>query len=296
MLGDLYFYEKFRAVKMEPDYLSAYGWYLKAAEKGDTVSMNHVGEMAFDGIGCEKNSQKAKYWLRKAIEKGNPFAVKLYHTCFGEVPSSRKYQNLQNFYKNYLFPESEWMILERKNNKTLLLARTVIGFRQYHSSNLHFDWATSDMRKWLSEEYYNSFTPKQRKHILLTEVINSNLPSWGSLSGEAFFPNVSNSNTKDYIFLLSKTDFLEYFRYKGIDATAPWPNRQMKEDCLRVVKEHGQQVSYFNKWHASWWWLRSSAATGFDEAIQVMHTGGYDLNSDFTFPACGVRPAFWIDL
>jgi hypothetical protein len=41
--------------------------------------------MAYGGIGCEKNIETAKFWLLKAIEKGNQYAMKAYKAHFGDI-------------------------------------------------------------------------------------------------------------------------------------------------------------------------------------------------------------------
>jgi hypothetical protein len=109
-IGNMFFYNHFRPVKKgtadflkkalqnngsvmpwdmtdeyEPDYRSAYKWYLRAAENGNGDSMNNVGNMLYLGSGCEKDVEKAKYWLQKAIEKGVPYAMKAYQAYFGDI-------------------------------------------------------------------------------------------------------------------------------------------------------------------------------------------------------------------
>ena len=49
----------------EPDYKEAFGWYLKAAEHGDTIAMCRVGEMYLEGKGVLKDCSAAVEWFEK---------------------------------------------------------------------------------------------------------------------------------------------------------------------------------------------------------------------------------------
>ena len=53
------------------DYTQAFYWYKKAAEAGNSDSMNNLGDMYRDGQGTTKDLEKAKYWYKKACEAGN---------------------------------------------------------------------------------------------------------------------------------------------------------------------------------------------------------------------------------
>lgn len=111
-IANMYFHENFRPVRVsgvekamadalqrgqlvvmphqcvdseEPDYRTAWEWYMKAAEHGDIDSMSNAGVMALQGIGCEKNVELAEELIGKAAEAGNPFAQKAYRDFFGKT-------------------------------------------------------------------------------------------------------------------------------------------------------------------------------------------------------------------
>ena len=60
---------------------------LKDAELGDPISQNNVGHMYYNGIGTEKNIQKAFEWYVKASNQNqvNAMTSKAYFYLKGEI-------------------------------------------------------------------------------------------------------------------------------------------------------------------------------------------------------------------
>lgn len=56
----------------------ALDWFEVAAKYGNVVAMYNCGLMFQDGIGTEKNSDKADYWFEKAAKNGHPAAQERY--------------------------------------------------------------------------------------------------------------------------------------------------------------------------------------------------------------------------
>jgi len=53
------------------DYANAVKCFQHAAEQGDAIAQNKLGNCYFDGEGVTKNFQEAVKWYRKAAEQGN---------------------------------------------------------------------------------------------------------------------------------------------------------------------------------------------------------------------------------
>jgi len=96
-VGNLYFHKKYKGIpklqsvmfpwqKQEyiPDLKTAFSWFLKAAEAGSVNGMSNTGVMLYQGMGCQKNDEASRGWLRKAAEAGHPFARKALKDFFGE--------------------------------------------------------------------------------------------------------------------------------------------------------------------------------------------------------------------
>jgi len=52
----------------------AYNWFVLAAQNGEPVAMLNLGDMHRDGLGTQKDSEKAKVWYTLAARRGNPSA------------------------------------------------------------------------------------------------------------------------------------------------------------------------------------------------------------------------------
>ena len=57
------------------DFKLSYHWLLKAAQKGDTNSMNVIGWMYANGVGVEKDLTKALFWYGISALKGDAVAL-----------------------------------------------------------------------------------------------------------------------------------------------------------------------------------------------------------------------------
>ncbi len=56
---------------------SPFQTYLRSAEKGDADAMFIVGRCYQDGVGTEKDMDKALSWIKKAADKGNAAARRM---------------------------------------------------------------------------------------------------------------------------------------------------------------------------------------------------------------------------
>jgi hypothetical protein len=61
----------------------AFGWFLKAAEKGSADAMLRVGVTLFHGGPVPADKDAAKRWLDRAIQAGHPMAAAVEATLFG---------------------------------------------------------------------------------------------------------------------------------------------------------------------------------------------------------------------
>jgi TPR repeat protein len=60
----------------------AFGWYLKAAEKGSPEAMLRVGVLSFHGLSAPADKVLAKSWLERAIQAGQPDAAAVLRMLF----------------------------------------------------------------------------------------------------------------------------------------------------------------------------------------------------------------------
>jgi len=88
----------------------------------------------------------------------------------------------------------DWFALDKQDGKTLIITEKVIDKRPYHHEETEITWETSDMRKYLNGEFYDSFSEADRARIIEVTNENPDNPWYGTSGG---------NQTTDRIFLLS---------------------------------------------------------------------------------------------
>ncbi|MCL1787310.1 MAG: DUF6273 domain-containing protein [Defluviitaleaceae bacterium] len=211
------------------------------------------------------------------------------------------------------FGEYDWYVLEKKENKALLLTEKVVGAKEYHRKPCAFTWETCDMRQYLNGTFYDSFSETDRARIIETVNVNDNNPWYGTNGGNP---------TNDKVFLLSIKEVFRYFGDSGQYENRP----RMYENCdwckdeflpwtsddynlnRRAVNDTGMVAG---------WALRSPGANErlvanvmgncgdeFDHGEICIAGGGGDIaDGHFVFDTvdllqamkpCGFRPALWL--
>lgn len=104
------------------------------------------------------------------------------------------------------FGKYDWYVLDKQDDRTLIITEKVIDKRTYHNQEVEVTWEKSDLRKYLNREFYNSFSTSDRMRII--EVINENNDNqWYGTNG--------GNPTTDRIFLLSIEEVVKYFGDSG---------------------------------------------------------------------------------
>ena len=194
----------------------------------------------------------------------------------------------------YIFGDSEWYVLEKKEDTLLLLSKNILDIIPYHSKNSSITWEKSTMRKYLNSVFLRRFTIEEQHRIIETQIINNgNL--WYDIKGGKY--------TKDKIFLLSFKELDKYFR----DSDDFQKNTQINYNKdLLISEEKGVYFSNAdnNKRIAlldnkpCFWWLRSPGGGNYP-AIIVDHDGRVLVRDNFYCKrGCyfhgGLRPALWV--
>ncbi len=179
----------------------------------------------------------------------------------------------------------EWLVLDRVEDKVLLLSRFGLLSELYDLSE--FDsWEDCRARRYLNEYFYvDAFSQEERKRIVKTA--NST-------------PNMTGDElvTEEFVFLLSESEVLEG---KTQDGT-PY----FKDDAARMTLPTPRKSSawIYSNCESSWWgninvnWLLRA---GEDKMYNswVNEDGTVNKDSDYIdYDSIGVltRPAIWVDL
>lgn len=196
------------------------------------------------------------------------------------------------FYGKYCIPDStkpstvyirrpiEWLVLEmdEQNKRALLLSKHVIDWEGFADSPIispsyATSWASSYLRKWLNEDFYqDSFSVEERNNICETNII----------------PNKeTEKGTVDKIFLLSADEVKKYFVPRetaiAFEPMIMMPASGDKEDPIEI------------DYDPVLWWTRTLGKDTDDKLVCVDERGIFcEMGS--MCDEIGVRPAMWINL
>ena len=159
---------------------------------------------------------------------------------------------------------TEWIVLEKEDNKFLIISKYAIEKREYNTEREEVTWETCSLRKWLNNDYLSSaFSSDEKALIAATSVVNADNSGYGTDGG---------NDTTDQVFLLSIDEVDKYFS---------------SDSERQATLIDGTSVK---------WWLRSHGY--FSEFAAIVYSygsvGEYGLNVYDENVA--VRPALWIDI
>ena len=170
----------------------------------------------------------------------------------------------------------EWLVLEVKDGKALVVSKYALDCKQYNTSNTNVTWETCTLRKWLNTDFINSAFSSVEKAKIPTVTVSADKKHGHSA-------NPGNA-TQDQVFLLSITEANKYFNSTGA--------RQCEPTDYAVANGAWESDSG----NFCWWWLRSPGVTQNSAAHVsgggIFSSAGYDV--DYNNGA--VRPAMWISI
>ena len=167
-----------------------------------------------------------------------------------------------------------WDILEEKDGMVLIISHYILDARSF-DDDAGNNYAESDLREWLNNEFYNTAFTDEEKAKIVTTLVDNSVESTGFESSR-----YACEDTEDKIFLLSSKEAEKYYT----DET-----RLAK--CTAYAKKQGLYVSPKTKY--SWWWLRSPFNTNVIYVRGVTEDDGKIGNFAVDCKA-GIRPACWI--
>lgn len=182
------------------------------------------------------------------------------------------------------FEDLEWIILEKNENKALLLAKKGLEVKAFDDkSDSTVTWADCSLRKWMNDKLYASiFSVEEKKYVLSTTLSTASNVTYRTSGGK---------KTKDKLFILSLEELRKYYN-KAID----------KEDSRRTVYLTKYAFAHGGKTYITdgqykdrgYWWLRNMGQDG-QYACYVSYDGTISTSGAAVFSTeYAVRPAVWI--
>ena len=165
----------------------------------------------------------------------------------------------------------EWLVLEKQDNKMLLLSKYGLDCQQYHVNYEAVTWEDCSLRKWLNTDFLNkAFDAEDKKQIQSSVVQADGNPDYETDPGNI---------TIDDVFLLSIKEVEIFF-----------PND--RERICRPTENASKKAWMIGG--ACCWWLRSPGY-GSKDAADVFYDGSVGFDG-VSVDTSAVRPALWINL
>lgn len=168
----------------------------------------------------------------------------------------------------------EWLVLDVKDGKALLISKYALDFMPYNESRTDVTWESSTLRNWLNNDFINSsFSVDEKAMISKVTVSADKNPKYSTNPGNA---------TEDKVFLLSITEANKYFSSNKAMVCNPTSYASKKINVSPL--------------YSRGWWLRSPAS-GQLKAAYVYPGGSINNEGDYVNANIfAIRPAMWIDL
>ena len=208
------------------------------------------------------------------------------------------------------FGSHDWLVLDVQSDRILIITENIISHRTYHTSFANITWETSEVRQYLNNTIFNTFSEADRSRILETNLINNNNPwDWSEWGGHVSTPG--GIDTIDRIFLLSIDEVLTFFGDSGMIAQGALMSPNEREDNQPEwpgygIFAEGIHDQYSNKRiardsadSAVLWWLRSPGANPYFAAVVYgygsIQISGFRISYPY-WSGLGIRPALWLSL
>ena len=162
----------------------------------------------------------------------------------------------------------EWIVVEAKDGKALLVSKNVIDSLPFCSDSGQNGWENSGIRSWLNTQLYDSAFTEDEKSIILT---------------------TQTGKDQDRLFLLDSNEYLSYGSEERLGE-----NFQLLTRCQPTPFALRKGITAYSNVSYCWWWLRSPC-NGQTRA-SIVSSFGIVSNEPIYKTGGGIRPAMWIDL
>ena len=168
----------------------------------------------------------------------------------------------------------EWIVMKNEGNQVLLLSKYVLDAKPYNEEFEKVTWETSDIRKWLNNEFYTTaFNKTEKAKIQASLIKNEDNSEYGTSGG---------NDTEDKVFLLSEKEAETLFLNE--------------EERIAKATEYAEKSGVYDEEKGAWWWLRSPGF-GSRGAAEVDSDGWvYRVGNLVYIRPDGVRPALYLNL
>lgn len=171
----------------------------------------------------------------------------------------------------------EWLVLEREEDKVLVISRYILDFKQYNSTTASVSWETCTLRRWLNGAFLNEAFTAQEQNMIQNTVLAIGGDEEGEAEGAAV----------DKVYLMSRSEVYKYFDSDDERKCSP------TDYAIAQGARTSSEVTVDGK-PSGWWWLRLHLESDWHAECVNIDGSVYHLDLDLYLAYDGVRPAMWI--
>ena len=171
----------------------------------------------------------------------------------------------------------EWLVLEKKDGRALVISKYALDTKQYNTSQLFCTWDNCSLRGWLNNDFIDTAFSAGEKEMIPTVTVSADMnPEYSTNPGNA---------TQDQVFLLSIDEANKYFN----------SNTERVCEATAYTVANGAFVWESSAPYYCGWWLRTSGKD-LSRVADVNTSGGIVVRGEEIYlDIIAVRPAMWID-
>ena len=192
--------------------------------------------------------------------------------------------------------EIEWIVLDVKDRRSLLISRYALDTVPYHTEDINITWEKCFLRSWLNSDFLQTaFSDAEQRLILEAEVDNSQkqgLKRWNNWK-----KTKGGKDTKDRIFLLSYREANQYLGVTWDGEENPSGRAEMTEFLRQKTADNPyyRDVSEDHpRYGFCYWWLRSPGYL--QNLVAQVAESGVLIAGHSTSGEVAIRPALWLNL
>lgn len=206
-----------------------------------------------------------------------------------------------------------WDVLDKKDNKILVISHYVICRHQFSETKENEIWEESDLRKYLNGQFYDETFDEEEKNKIVDSVIsNPSIKQYLVTLEKDEWTGILDDmpDTTDKLFALSWEEVIQYYqpeikinecgiKYYASDILLAKPtyvvlieDYEQRQKKVEELTGHGDGI-YKTEGVA---WLSRSQGIFEESVLYVDHKGNIGGTSPSSTSDCGVRPAMWIEV
>ena len=180
----------------------------------------------------------------------------------------------------------QWIVLDVKDGKALLLSRYVLDSVQYHGEYESVTWEKSDIREWLNTVFLKAAFGTGNERLVSSVSKADRTPEQDNAADPG-------NDVTDKVFLLSAVDVLNtsYGFNTSVHSGYQDPIRMAVPTDYAISKD----VPYYDDGNAEWW-LRSTGGNGGKNAVYIYSDSFVCTLGGYVIHEKGVRPSVWVTL